>query len=386
MTSTEGGTSDALAAAGRAAQVAATFADEVDRCARFPREALDAVRGAGLLSAWLPSRLGGRDATLAQMAEVTTVLGRACSATAMIFAMHQSQIACLMRHADTDPLVDLTRRVAREGLLVASATTEIGVGGDVRRSTTAVEEDGHGGFTLVKRAPVISYASESDIILVTARRNADAAPTDQVLVACEKADLDLRQTETWDTLGLRGTCSPGFELTARSSVAHILPTPYDEISTRTMLPVAHILWSACWLGIAEGAADKARRFVREQARRRPGSTPPGALRLAELDVRLAAFRARVRWAAEAFDASGGSERTIGQSIDDNVLKVFASEAVVDIVTRALAVVGIAGYSLASPWCLGRPLRDAHGAALMVNNDRILANTATLELVHRGERR
>jgi acyl-CoA dehydrogenase len=32
--------------------------------------------------------------------------------------------------------------------------------------------------------------------------------------------------------------------------------------------------------------------------------------------------------------------------------------------------------------MGRLLRDAHGAALMVNNDRILANSAQLLLVGR----
>jgi acyl-CoA dehydrogenase len=32
--------------------------------------------------------------------------------------------------------------------------------------------------------------------------------------------------------------------------------------------------------------------------------------------------------------------------------------------------------------MGRNLRDAYGAALMVNNDRILGHTASLELINR----
>jgi acyl-CoA dehydrogenase len=33
--------------------------------------------------------------------------------------------------------------------------------------------------------------------------------------------------------------------------------------------------------------------------------------------------------------------------------------------------------------MGRLLRDAHGAALMVSNERILRNNAELLLVHKG---
>lgn len=369
-----------------ATEVAAVHADEVDREGRFPTEAIEALREAGFLGAWLPTELGGSAATLVETARVIEILGRACSATAMILAMHQSQIGCLRRHADTDFFRALTTRIATEGLLVASATTEIGIGGDVRRSTCAVEDRGDGTFRLVKQAPVISYADHADLILVTARRHVDAPPNEQVLVACERGDLELEQTREWDTLGLRGTCSPGFVLTARSTTEHILPADYADISARTMLPVVHTLWSACWLGMADGAAGKARRFVREAARRTPGLTPPGALRLAELDTELATFRARVRWAAERVDAeeaAGEVDTSIGRAIDDNVLKVYSSRAVVDIVTRALLVVGIAGYAQNSPWSLGRVLRDAHGAALMVNNDRVLGNTSSMELVYRG---
>ena len=47
------------------------------------------------------------------------------------------------------------------------------------------------------------------------------------------------------------------------------------------------------------------------------------------------------------------------------------------------ICGIAGYREDSPYSMGRLLRDAYGAPLMINNDRILANTAQLLLVHRG---
>jgi acyl-CoA dehydrogenase len=60
--------------------------------------------------------------------------------------------------------------------------------------------------------------------------------------------------------------------------------------------------------------------------------------------------------------------------------VSASTLVADIVPRALLICGIQGYKNDSPFSLGRYLRDAHSAALMIGNDRILATNASLLLV------
>jgi acyl-CoA dehydrogenase len=48
----------------------------------------------------------------------------------------------------------------------------------------------------------------------------------------------------------------------------------------------------------------------------------------------------------------------------------------------MLICGIAGYRNDSRFSLGRHLRDAYGAALMVNNDRIMTHNATLLLAHK----
>jgi acyl-CoA dehydrogenase len=45
---------------------------------------------------------------------------------------------------------------------------------------------------------------------------------------------------------------------------------------------------------------------------------------------------------------------------------------------------MAGYKEDSPYSLGRNLRDAQGAAIMINNDRINSNTAQMLLVHKDD--
>jgi acyl-CoA dehydrogenase len=258
------------------------------------------------------------------------------------------------------------------------------VGGDVRTSLCAVEQRGD-AFTLDKQASVISYGEHADDLLVTARRGPEAAPSDQVLALVRRSECELERTSGWDTLGMRGTCSPGFRLRARGSTEQILPVPFADVSAQTMLPVSHILWASVWLGIATDAIGRAGAFVRAEARRRPGVTPPGALRLAEATGLLHTMRATVDDAARAYEASLADPDAlagIGFTVRMNNLKIAASQLVVQIVGQALSICGIAGYRVDSPYSVERQLRDAHSAALMVSNDRIHGVNATLLLVHR----
>ncbi|WP_222126963.1 acyl-CoA dehydrogenase family protein [Curtobacterium pusillum] len=378
------GTADRFAArTALVADIAAHFADEVDRDARPPREAIAAMKEHGLLAAAVPTELGGEGATLAELSVIATELGRACAATAMVFAMHHGQAMALWRHGGVALGVTAMIEAVRDGALVASSTTERGIGGDARRSTCAIEPDEAGHIRLRKDAPVISYATEADAVFVTARRDLDAAPSDQRLVICLPEETTLTQTSTWDTLGLRGTCSNGWVLDAETHEDRVLRDDYAAISAQTVLPVSHVLWASVWLGIAADAADRARRAVRKQARATVGQTPPGALRLAELLVDLQALADSVRHAADRWDAVADDPEVLestAYALSANALKIGSSERVTDIVTKAMRIVGIAGFAATGPSSLARHLRDSHGAAVMVSNDRLLQNDAGLALM------
>ncbi|MFX1758661.1 acyl-CoA dehydrogenase [Rhodococcus gordoniae] len=360
-------------------------AAEVDREGRFPHEAVDALRAYKLLNCAVPVEQGGEGASLGELCAVARILGRYCASTAMIFAMHQTQILSLVRHSTPGVAAFVAEAVAKD-YLIASATTELGTGGDVRSSVCALTRDGE-TVSLTKNAPVISYGEYADAILVTARRTADSPPSDQALVVCRRDGVTLEPTGSWDTLGLRGTCSPGFVLTGTTSADLVVGASYAEISSRTMLPVSHSVWSAVWLGIADATMEKARSFVRSAARRSPGVTPPGALRLAEAAAVHQQFADLVAASAARFDAAASAQDEsmsgMGFSLAMNNLKVTASTLVVDLVNRAMLVCGIAGYREDSQYSLGRHLRDAHGAAVMVNNDRIMNNSAQMSIAYRG---
>ena len=157
--------------AARVAKVAALHAAEVARDGRFPHEAITAAKALGLMGLMAPAALGGEAASLGAVAGVCYALGRACASTAMIYAMHQVKVACVVRHGvGSDWHEDFIRRLVRDQLLLASSTTEGQGGGNVRSSEAPIERQAGGRIRLERAASVISYGAEADAVVTTARR------------------------------------------------------------------------------------------------------------------------------------------------------------------------------------------------------------------------
>ncbi|MGA9874565.1 MAG: acyl-CoA dehydrogenase family protein [Solirubrobacteraceae bacterium] len=366
--------------------VAAPNAGAVDRDARFPFEAIEALRAEQALSAFIPTELGGGGIAFETIATACFELGRRCGATAMVFAMHQIQVISIARHLDSAPwFEDYLQTVSREQRLIASVTSEVGTGGDMGSSVAAITPGEDGSCAFEKQAPTVSYGAHADDLFVTLRRSPDAEPSDQVIALARKEQLSLDPSGTWDPLGMRGTCSPGYVVRATIEPEQVLPTPFPRVSAESMVPVSHILWSHLWLGIATDAFDRARAFVRAAAKRKPGETPPVALRLSHLMSDLSLLRAEVSSALGEFteaSAEPGRERlsTMALALRFNNLKIAASEQAPRVCQGALGVCGIMGFKNDTPFSVGRHLRDTMSACLMVANERIHQTNASLLLI------
>ncbi|MDR5816865.1 MULTISPECIES: acyl-CoA dehydrogenase family protein [unclassified Caballeronia] len=385
-------------AAKRVAAVAAQHADAVDREARFPAEAVAAMREERLFSAMVPVEHGGDGLSLTGVARLCEALAQGCASSAMIYAMHQSQVVCIVDHGANVPWQRaFLARMVNEQLLLASATSEENIGGNMRTSACAVDLVDN-AFQIEKMAPTISYGTYADCILVTARRHPDAPPSDQVLIVAPRETLTLEQRGTWDTLGMRGTCSQGHRLTASGIAEQILPAPFSKIADESMLPVSHTLWSSVWCGIACDAANRAHQFFRNQARGKP-ALPPSAARLSQIITLIRMMQARlreslanveaasaeraIRRATQGNDDDAPLTASIGINADLNMLKLAISQSALHVVQETLMICGMAGYKNDTPFSVGRHLRDLHSAPLMISNDRIELNTANLLLAQRA---
>jgi acyl-CoA dehydrogenase len=365
------------------AAAAAADAEGVDRDARFPHKAFEAAREQKLLGAMIPVEFGGLGASIHDITDICYTLGRACASTAMIYAMHQTKVACVIRHGHGIPWMEtMMRRVGRDQWLLASSTTEGQNGGNIRSSAAAL---GHEGdmISLTRDATVISYGAEADGLVTIARRANDAASSDQVLLALAKDDYSLKRTLGWETLGMRGTCSTGFELKVECPDDRVFPESYDKIHAQTMTPFAHLCWSSVWAGVAAASVERAQAFIRKAARAAGGQMPPAAAHFTQAKMSLAKLRAVITANIDAFARHEHDERALG-SLDFQssitLLKVQASELAVETVMHAMRTAGLSGYRNDGDFTMGRHLRDVLSSPIMINNDRILANAATSTLM------
>jgi acyl-CoA dehydrogenase len=155
--------------------------------------------------------------------------------------------------------------------------------------------------------------------------------------------------------------------------------------SESIVPLSHILWSFVWLGIATDAFERGRAFVRDAARRSPGTPVPSAHSLSRVMSELSMLRAEVRSALHEFvawSATPGRDRltTMAAVLRFNNLKLAASEQAPRVCAGVLEVIGIAAYKNDSPYGVGRHLRDSLSARLMIANERIHSADAGLLLI------
>ena len=155
-----------------------------------------------------------------------------------------------------------------------------------------------------------------------------------------------------------------------------------------MHPVSHLVWGSLWTGLAASAVEKARQSVRAAARKNPQVPPVTALRLSEVNEILFSMRSGLHQSIREYQALIDADdddafSNFGFAIRTNNVKIRCSEMVVEVVGKSLQIVGISGYKNDSSSSLSRHLRDAYGASLMVNNDRIRGHNATMQIAHKG---
>lgn len=363
--------------------VAGPAAYDVDLHARFPVEAVEALKQEAVLSSLVPVEQGGMGATFTDLSNTVRVLSRHCAATGCVLGMHMEQLFILLKHGKTPALRHLVDEVVEKQLLMANANSEVGLGGDVSRSIAALEPEGD-GYRFDKQALAASYGRHADLILSTARVSPDAADTEQAVALFRAEGFTLEDTTGWDTLGLRGTCSSGLHLVGHVTPDDLFPMQFAEIASRGGGHVRQVLLTAVWMGLAEAAMREAHKAVRAAARRDIGTTPQSAIRLAEIMSDVQSARSTLADACRRLDEAVANDtlEDIGLIMFLRNVKLATSTTAHRSATSALQICGINGFRRGPDYPLERILRDACGALIMVSNDRYLHENAQMLAVRK----
>ena len=152
----------------------------------FADALLARMRADGLLSVVVPETFGGPGLGVGDVARITFEIARHSGSAGLIYAMHMSQALSVVRHGSGPFFEDFQRRMVRDAMLIASGTSEKGVGGDIFGSICTVEAtDAPDVLTVSKESPNISYIDHADAILVSANRMDAKGRKRQLLIAAE---------------------------------------------------------------------------------------------------------------------------------------------------------------------------------------------------------
>ncbi|MFJ9819118.1 acyl-CoA dehydrogenase family protein [Streptomyces sp. NPDC101151] len=378
---------DLAAAVEQVRAQAEKHADATDEAAEFPVAVLEELRATGLLGLLVPAEHGGLGGDIDDVLDVSIALGRADMSVAMIYSMHCQQVAGIVNHAGERLAGELLPQIAAGRSYLASVTTEAGKGGHLL--TASAELTAEPGWLDIDRfAPIVTGGLHADGFLITMRSPESRSPNEVSLVYAHRDQLEIKPSGEWNPLGMRASHSTALHLTGRVPEHQVVGEhgQFRTIVLNTFGPLAHLGWSASWLGTAGGALSRVLRMLRSPAGRKGTNLDSELLltRLSRARQRLDTVHALLRHTAATLAqvrADGDDLSRPRYQLLINALKITASEECYRAVEDLIDAVGLRhGYLKGGPTGLERSLRDLRSAALNYNNDRLQQADGKLALL------
>ncbi|WP_084536768.1 acyl-CoA dehydrogenase family protein [Azospirillum halopraeferens] len=358
-------------AAGVAHTALAPRAQEVDREARWPRHAFEALATTPLPGLHVPSRLGGLGEGLLALAVVTEELGAACSSSAMCYGMHCVATKVLAVKATPDQEERYLRPIAAGRHVTTLALSEPGTGVHFYLPQT-VYAPVPGGFRLDGVKSFVTSGGHADSYVLSAMP--DGAEMDPGTFSCfvvDGATPGLEWQGAWDGLGMRGNGSRAVRIAGvRVPADNLLGRQGDELwyVFDVIAPYFLVAMGGTYLGVARAALDLAVRHLREREHAHSGQAladlPVLAHEVADAWIAVNRSRQLLRHAARLGDE--GSEHARHAIFAG---KVEVAETAVRVTNTAMTLGGGRAYQANAH--LARLLRDARAADVMAPTTHVL---------------
>lgn len=363
---------DVVELAGRLADEFAETAPAYDRENRFPAENWDRMRDTGYLVLTVPEELGGSGAGLRELLYAQERLAMGDGSTALAVNMHLSpvlQMAMAWRRAGDAKTESYLRGIAEKRIVMASCTSEPGMGGallDMR--TTAARVDG--GYRL-NGHKIFFTENEVCTHFVSNARYEDPDLGPRVInfrIAIDTPGISVKQT--WDTMGMRATQSNDLvyedAFLPEDEIFHSYPVGhFDARVQQSVFTVAVPSFGAVFLGIAAGGMEWARNYVLKGGKEYDAEVQR---HFAEMEILLETARSVLyRHAAEVDSGLYFDQLDVQQGMArGNLVKYVATNNAVQIMDKVLHVVGGMGYHRRFP--LEQRYRDVRAGPIMPYNN------------------
>ncbi|MDC6160699.1 acyl-CoA dehydrogenase family protein [Achromobacter xylosoxidans] len=284
-----------------AEQLAAT-AVERDRQGGHAAAERERIRASGLLRLSVPTQYGGAGASWSTVLAAVRTLAEADSALAHVFGFHHLQVAGVLLYGTPEQHAYFLTPTVERNLFWGNALNPLD-----RRVVARAELD---GYRIDGVKNFSSGSVGSDLLTFSAWHK----PSGTALIAALPTRADgITVNPDWDAFGQRQTDSGTVRFDhVRLEPVQVLQAPGVAPTPRATLrsQVAQLIMTNLYLGIARGAFQEARRYVREDARpwfasgvQRHADDPYVQERFGEFWLRVQAAQALADLAGQRLDAA-----------------------------------------------------------------------------------
>ncbi len=255
---------DYRAAIDRVAAVSAAAAAACDGDDAFVADGYAALKREGLFKAHVPAEFGGGGLSHAEICALTRRLAPACGSTALAFSMHTHivSVAAWRWRNEQAPTEGLLRRVANEDLVLVSS------GGSDWLKSAGRAERVEGGFKITARKIFASGSPAGDLLVTSAVYDDPEKGATVLHFAAPLKAPGVTLHDNWRVMGMRGTGSQDVELDGvfipDAAISGKRPQGKWHPLFHTISVIAFPIIYAAYLGVAEGARNKALEIARKK--------------------------------------------------------------------------------------------------------------------------
>ncbi|KOT96907.1 MULTISPECIES: acyl-CoA dehydrogenase [Streptomyces] len=332
----------------------APHAAAVDEEARFPREALDALTANDLHAVHVPEEYGGAGADALATVIVIEEVARVCASSSLIPAVNKLGSLPVILSGSEELKKKYMAPLAKGEGMFSYCLSEPDAGSDAAgMKTKAVRDGDFWVLNGVKRW--ITNAGESEFYTVMAVTDPTKRSKGISAFVVEKSDEGVSFGAPEKKLGIKG--SPTREVyldNVRIPADRMIGAEGTGFATAMKtLDHTRITIAAQALGIAQGALDYAKGYVRERKQfGKPIADFQGIqFMLADMAMKIEAAR-QLTYAAAAKSERGDSDLTFQGA----AAKCFASDVAMEVTTDAVQLLG--GYGYTRDYPVERMMRDA----------------------------
>lgn len=319
----------------------------LDELNSFPEENINDLKKIGYHLLTLLEADGGKGMGLYSFVLMQEKIAQGCGSTALSIGWHLGNTLEYRerRHWNPKAAPWLCKEI-QQGALVNSAITERNAGSPTRgakpQTTASLSGDQWiitGEKTYTSMAPAVDYFFVSATIV-------SSGEIARFIVPKKAEGVSIR--ETWDSVAMRGTASHDLVMNEVKIPKHFLLENLS-LETKQLAKGWSLHIPACYLGIAGAARDYAISFAASFAPTslgKPIATLPNIRQaIGEIELKLQSAR-HVLYSAAALYEEGNDDAFIQDQLD--VAKVMITNTAIDVVDKAMRIVGARALSQSNP--------------------------------------